>query len=163
MSSLFSSSTALRAGDGRLNLAVDLCDLVDGTAELLGVDDKGGDDTDGNQTVDGEIAAEGCDDDEADVADAVHDRPHDAAEHVGADARFRQRVGSLTKLLGGDILVVVGYDGSIAGDHLLHGAVELAQELLALSGKLPDLSGQDFVARSVSTTVPQLSSANCQQ
>ena len=88
---------AFRACDGRLELAIDLRDLVDRAAELLGIDDERGDHAHGNQPVNREITSEGCDDDKSHVADAIHDRSHDATEDVRPDARLRERIGCLAE------------------------------------------------------------------
>ena len=134
---------ALRTGHGGLQLAVDLGQLIDGAAELLGVDNEGGNHAHRDHAVHGEVSAEGRDDDEPDVADAVHDGAHDAAEDVRADARFGQGIGGLAEGAGGHVLMVVGHHRAVAGDHFLHRAVQLAQEHLSLAGELAHVPGED--------------------
>ena len=116
-----------RAGDGGLQLSVDLSDFIDGTAELFGVHDEGGDDAHGDHAVDGEVTAEGCDDDEADVADAVHNRAHDAAADFGADTGLGEFVGNVAEPFRRFVLLVVGDNCAVPIDDFFHGSVHAAQ------------------------------------
>ena len=116
----------LRAGDGGLDLGVEIGQLVDRAGELLGVYDEGGDDAHGDHAVDGEVPAEGGDDDEGDVAHAVHDGPHGPADGVGEGAGEAQPVAGLLELPDRRGLPVVGGDGAVGRHLLLHQAVELA-------------------------------------
>ena len=132
---------ALRAGDGGLNLTVELSKLVDGAAELLGVDDKGRDHTHRDHPPEGKPRAEGRDDHEGEVVDHVHQRPHGVADHIGNDAGFGQRIAGLSKVADGRILEIIGRDGLCGADLLLHNAVELAQQHLPLEVIAPHEHG----------------------
>ena len=121
----------LRAGNGCLDLPIELGQLVDRPPELLGIDDEGRDHPDRNDPPEGEEAAHRRDDDKPDVADEVHDRPHRPAEDLRLDARLRQLIRNAVKAVDDGLLLVVGDHRAVAGDHLLHRAVEGAEQLLA--------------------------------
>ncbi|MBQ9635378.1 MAG: hypothetical protein IJV12_04090, partial [Acidaminococcaceae bacterium] len=70
--------------------------------------------------MDGEIAAEGRDDYEPDVADTVHDRSHDTAADFGADARLRQLIGNVAEAFRGPVLLGVSHDGAVTVDAFLY-------------------------------------------
>ena len=116
-----------RARDGGLQLPVDLGDFIDGTAELFGVHDEGGDDAHGDHAVDGEVAAKGRDDHKADVADTVHHRTHDAAADFGADTGFGQFVGNIAEPFRRFVLLIVGDNRAVPVDDFFHGSVHTAQ------------------------------------
>jgi len=78
---------ALRTGDSGLHLAINLRVLIDRAAKLFGIDNKGGE-----QAVDRKVSAKSDAQDKAEIADAVHNRPHDAAESIHLDPHLRQRV-----------------------------------------------------------------------
>ena len=124
----------LGAGNGGLQLPVDLGDFVDGAAELFGIHDEGGDDAYGDHAVDGKVTAEGRDDHKADVADAVHDRPHDAAAHFGTDAGFGQFVGNIAETFRRFVLLVVGDDRAVPVNDFFYCPVHAAQQRLSLFG-----------------------------
>ncbi len=134
---------ALGAGHGGLDLAVELGQLVDGPGKLLGVDDKGGDDAHGDGAAENKPGAEHRHDDEGEVAEHIHHRAHHVADDLGDDAGAGQGVGGLGEGLHGLGLLVVGGDGAGIGHHLLHGAVDLAQQLLALHVIFSHIFGDD--------------------
>ena len=122
----------LRAGDSRLDLAVELSQLVDGPRELLGVDGKGGDDTHGDVAFEGQVAPEHGNHHEGHVVQHVHDGAHGACDDLRHDPRVSQGVRSVLEVCNHGILLVVGGHRLIVGDLLLHDAVDAAQELLPL-------------------------------
>ena len=122
---------ALRTGHGGLNLAVELSKLIDRAAELLGINDEGGDHTHRDHPPQGKPGTEGRHDHKGEVVDHVHQRPHGVSDHVGGDAGFGELVAGLGKIPDRGLLEIVGRDGLHGADLLLHNAVELAQQHLA--------------------------------
>ena len=122
---------ALRACNGSLHRTVQLRDLVDGAGKLLGIDDKCRNDTHRDQTLQGKIAAECRHDDEADVGDAIHNGAHTAAQDLSTNADLSQFIGGFVKGILHRLLLIVGYDGFITGDHFFGMAVQATQHLAA--------------------------------
>ena len=132
---------ALRAREGRLDLAVELRKLVYGPRELLRVDREGRDDADRDPALEREVGAKDRDDDKGKVRDGVHDWPHRGADALRADAGLRQAVRRLHEL-GRDLhLARVGLDRAHGRDLLLDHAVELAEQVLALAEVAAHLRG----------------------
>ena len=128
----------LRTGDSGLQLSIDLGDFIDRTAELFGIHDEGGDNAHGNHAVDGKVAAESGDNDKTDVADAVHDRPHNTAANFGADTCFCEPVGNVAEFFRGLLLPVIGHHGAVTVDDFFHCAVHTAQQGLPFFGVFTD-------------------------
>ena len=133
----------LRACDRRLDLAEQLCKLVDGTGELLGIDDEGGDHAYGDHSPKGKPCAEGCHDDKGAVVQHVHDRPHGVADNVRDDPRAGQFISRPVKFRDGLLLQIVGRHGPAGRHLLLDDAVEGAEECLPLQVILPHQGGHD--------------------
>ena len=134
---------ALGAGHRRLDLSVQLRQFVDRAGELLGVDDEGGDDADGDVALDDLPAAEDGDHDEGDVVEHIHDRPHRAREDLGEDAGAGEFIGRPVEVIDHAVLLVVGGDGLVVGDLLVDDAVEGAEQALAFHVQLADVSGKE--------------------
>ena len=92
----------------------------------------------------GKISAKCGNDDKPDISDAVHDRPHDAAVNIRSDACCGELIRSFAEFSDGARLMIVGNHRAVSADHLLHRAVQLPQEHLALPRKFPHLPGKDF-------------------
>ena len=138
------AENALGAGNGGLNLAVELGQLVDGTGELLGIDDEGRDHADRDHPLQREPAAEGSHNDKGQVVDHVHHRPHGIADAVADDADAGKLVAGGVELGHGLVLQVIGGDGLAGGDLFLYDAVEAAEKLLTLKIVLPHRLGDDI-------------------
>ena len=93
--------------------------------------------------MEGEIPAHSGNDDEADIADAVGQRAHDAADRVGLNPGLGHTVGEPDKLLRHLRLPAESRHGPVPGDHLLHMAVELSQKLLPAAGRTAHPPGQE--------------------
>src|SRR5690606_28213252 len=110
---------ALGAGEGRLELVVELRDLVDRLPELARVTKEGGDDTDRRPAPDGHPATGTRDKREGEVVREVHHRTDAAGEGLGAGRRPAQGLVGRAELREPRAFLVIGLHDALAGDRLL--------------------------------------------
>ena len=105
--------------NGSLDGSVKLSNFIDRSGELLCVNNKCRDRTDGDQSGISKVSAKCCNDHKADIRNTVHDRSHRTAQDFRLDADSGQLIRSSAELLDHIFLLIVCNNGLVPCDHFL--------------------------------------------
>ena len=132
-----------RTGQCRLDLAVQLCQLIDGPGKLFGINDERGDHAYRDGAPDDEDRPEYRHQHKGHIVEHVHHRPHGIADDLCDDSCFRQVIGGLREFPHRFFLLIVRCHRSVEVDFLHHDPIDRSQQFLLPQIIFADTFGND--------------------
>ena len=125
------SKYSFSSGYGSLNLTPYIGKLVNRSAKLLGIYDKCWYYTDGYISFNSKISSSPCNNDEADIVNDIHYRPHRTTKNLGFNTNLSQFITAYI------FLSVKCCNSLDASDHLLNSTIKLSQKNLPSGIEFP--------------------------